>query len=338
MSDKPNHNLQPYTTEIVLPEQPDDKYKIDLVHVTDDEQEHRLTLAQYTSWGEAEEHLNDLQTTIDTDGIDTIADDINRLQEQIHNPLPFTFGTDNQPINQRGEEIIHHIDGGGTVHWFDRVESQTPELSPHELRYFRAFEMESGDIRRDSYPIMPLAEDDPNLAWPLAGLEMYLEKGAVFMAQQFARDVADTYDQPFPDPLEFPSLNPATEYYFGYGIGPNNLPSLEAVKTWVRGSERQFDTLTLCEYGTFDEAAVDERELVQIVEDDGLEAAMHLAELWAVAGGYLDDDRDDGRLFFEEDAPKDPFLTERERELALPNYSVGAVSANGQTFLDVMKT
>lgn len=112
----------------------------------------------------------------------------------------------------------------------------------------------------------------------------------------------------------------------------------EAVKTWVHGSERQFDTLTVSEYGTFDEATVDERELEQIVDDDGLEAAMHLAELWAVAGGYLDDDRDDGRLFFEEDAPKDPFLTERERELALPSYSVGAISANGQSFLDVIKT
>ena len=209
MSDKPNHNLQPYTTEIVLPEQPDDKYKVDLVHLTDDQQEHRLTLAQYISWGEAEEHLNELQTSIATNGLDAIADDINRLQEQIHNPLPFTFGEDKQPINQRGEEIIHHIDGGGTVHWFDRIESRSPEQSPYELRYFRAYEMESGDIQRDSYPVMPLTKDDPDLAWPLAGLELYLEKGDVFMAQQFAKDVADTYDQPFPDPNNLPSLEEA---------------------------------------------------------------------------------------------------------------------------------
>jgi len=74
---------------------------------------------------------------------------------------------------------------------------------------------------------MPLAEDDPNLAWPLHGLDMYLEKGDVFMAQQFAKDVSDAYEQPFPHPLELPSLNPEPEYYFGYGVGPNNMPSLE---------------------------------------------------------------------------------------------------------------
>lgn len=126
MSTKPTD----YITEIVLPEQLDDKYKVDLVHVTDDEQEHRLTLAQYTSWGEAEEHLNELQTAMENDGLDAIAVDVRRLQEQIHNPLPFTFGEDKQPINQRGEEIIHHIDAGGTVHWFDRVDSRSPEQSP----------------------------------------------------------------------------------------------------------------------------------------------------------------------------------------------------------------
>jgi hypothetical protein len=315
MSDKPNHNLQPYTTEIVVPEQPDDKYRVQLVHVTDDQQKHRLTLAQYISWGEAEEHLNELQTAMETDGLDAIEDDINRLEEQIHNPLPFTFGEEKQPINQHGEEIIHHIDGGGIVHWFDRVESRTPEQSPYELRYFRAYETDSTDIRHDSYPVMPLAEDDPNLAWPLAGLEMYLEKGDVVMAQQFARDVADTYDQPFPDPMELPSLNPAPEYYFGYGIGPNNSPSLEVVKTWMQGTERQFDTLTVEEYGTFDGAAVDERELEQLKQDKGLEAAMNLAEIWAGANGHLDAERTDPRMFFEDNAPADLFKTDLQKDL-----------------------
>jgi hypothetical protein len=31
-----------------------------------------------------------------------------------------------------------------------------------------------------------------------------------------------------------------------------------------------------------------------------------------VTGGYLDPDRDDPRIFFEDDAPPDPFTTERE--------------------------
>jgi hypothetical protein len=338
MTDNLNRNTHPYTTEIVLPDSSNNKYKLDLVHLTDDEREHRLTLAQYTSWSEAEEHLNEVNEAINTNGFDAIADDIGRLQEQINNPLHFTFGDDKQPINQKDEVIPHHVDGGGTVHWFDRVESRARQQSPYELRYFRAFETDSGNIHHDSYAVMPMAEDDPNLAWPLAGLELYLEKGDVFMAQQFARDVADTYDQFFPDPMELSSLNPAPEYYFGYGIGPNNQPSLEAVKTWMQGSERQFDTLTVGEYGTFDEVAIDERELEQLLDSDRLETAMNLAETMAVTGGYLDPERDDLRIFFEDDAPEDPFTTNRGRELAEPEYTVGAISANGQSFVDVMKT
>ncbi len=61
----------------------------------------------------------------------------------------------------------------------------------------------------------------------------------------------------------------------------------EAVKTWMQGSERQFDTLTVGEYGTFDEVAIDERELEQLLDNDGLETAMNLAETMAVAGGIL---------------------------------------------------
>ena len=327
-----------YLPEIVLPDNPDDKYRVDLVHTSDDNREHRLELARYTSWGEAEEHHTTLISQMNNFGLEAIADDIERLQEQINNPLPYTFGDDQQPIKGDGEAIPHHIDGGGTVHWFDRVDSRTPEQSPYELRYFRAYEMESGDVRRDSYPVMPLAEDDPNLAWPLHGLDMYLGKGDVFTAQQFAKDVADTYEQPFPDPMDLPTLNPEPEYYFGYGIGPNALPSLEAVKTWVQGTDRQFDTLTVGEYGSFDEVAVDERELENLLEAEGLETAMNLAETMAEAGGYLDPKREDGRLFFEPDAPPDPFTTNRDRELTDPEYTVGAMSANGQSFVDVVKT
>lgn len=327
-----------YLPEIVIPDNPDDKYKVDLVHISDDEQEQRLTLAQYTSWAEAEEHLSDLQTAIERDGVDAIADDIRRLKEKNRNPFPYAFGEHHQPINRDSVPVPHHIDSDGTVHWFDRVESQTPEQSPYELRYFRAQEMESGKIKHDSYPIMPLDEDDPNLAWPLHGLDMYLKRGDVLMAQQFASDVADAYDQPFPDPLTLPALNPEPEYYFGYGVGPSNLPSLEAVKTWMQGTERQFDTVTIGEYGTFEEASVHERELEALMDEKGLEVAMNLAETMSVAGGYLDADRDDVRLFFEEDVPADPFTTNRQRELAGPEYTVGAISANGASFLDVMKT
>lgn len=122
---------------------------------------------------------------------------------------------------------VRHIDGGGTAHWFAIVEKDEPEAEPYELRYFRALEVEGGAQQTDSYPVMPLPDDDPGSAWPLRGLEMYLEKGDVYMAQQFAHDVADAYGRTLPDPLDLPALDPRPEYYFGYGVGPSNSPSLD---------------------------------------------------------------------------------------------------------------
>ena len=242
------------------------------------------------------------------------------------------------PLFVPDDGAVRHVDGGGTAHWFAVVEPDEPESDPHELRYFRALEMDDGSQRRDSYPVMPLSDDDPGSAWPLRGFEMYLEKGDVYMAQQLAHDVADAYGQDFPDPLELPALDPRPEYYFGYGVGPSNSPSLEAVKTWMDGAERRFDTLTVGEYGMYDEAALDERELEQVMDEKGIEVAMNLAERMAVAGGYLDPQRDDPRIFFEDDAPPDMFMTERQRELNLPSYGLGAISANGESFLDVVKS
>jgi hypothetical protein len=261
--------------------------------------------------------------------------------------LPFTFGDGMQPYDAQGIGQAYHVDGGGTAHWFAVVENREPETEPYELRYFRALETGDETLQHDSYPVMPLPDDDPGSVWPLPGLEMYLAKGDVYMAQQFAHDVADHHEQPFPDPLDLPALNPEPEYYFGYGVGPNNEPSLEAVKTWMHGSERRFDTFTVAEYGMWDEAQTDERELEAALKTQGLEAAMNQAERLAVAGAYLDPHRADGRVFFEDDAPPDPFTTERtramEREMQHeemqqdPEYSITAISANGSSHLDVTK-
>lgn len=125
------------------------------------------------------------------------------------------------------------------------------------------------------------------------------------------------------------------QYYFGYGIGPDDEPSLEAVKTWLQDDIRHFDTFTVGEYGSFDEAAVMEAELEWVLEEQGLESAMQLAEVIASSGGYLDPERDDPRLFTH--GPSDPFTTLRQEQLTEPRYSIGAISANGQHFLDVMK-
>jgi hypothetical protein len=241
------------------------------------------------------------------------------------------------PLFDHDDSAVRHVDSGGTAHWFAVVEQTEPERDPYELRYFRELKMENGAQHQDSYPVMNLPDNDPSSAWALPGLEMYLQKGDVFMAQQFAHDVADAYGQEFPEPMDLPSLDPRPEYYFGYGVSDNNQPSLEAVKTWMQGAERRFDTLTVGEYGMYEEAAVDERELETLMDTEGVEAALNLAESMAVAGGYLDPERDDPRIFFEDDAPPDAFTTNRERELTEPSYSIGAISANGESFLDVYK-
>jgi hypothetical protein len=104
------------------------------------------------------------------------------------------------------------------------------------------------------------------------------------------------------------------------------------------GSERRFDTFTVTEYDSWDEARGDVAALEDTLALKGVEVAMNRAERQAAAGGFLDPQRADPRVFFVDDGPPDPFTTVRERELAGPQYSVGAVSANGEHFLDVMKT
>ncbi len=399
-----------YSAEIVPPG--DDalgaQYHVDLVRLSTDAQgldhEQRLTVGGYPSWMEAEEHLVQVETALERDGLAGWGDDAERLRDQpdegavtylvvAYPPdgdptaayllaigangvasaslktgerepveaavervdVAFALeGTDaglaaaqveaersgsrtvGTPLFAPEDRPLRHVDGGGTAHWFDVAATDNP--GAHELRYFRELDMPDGATRRDSYPVMPLPDDDPGSAWPLPGLEMYLAKGDVFMAQQFAHDVADAYDRDFPDPLDIPALYPRPEYYFGYGVGPSTQPSLEAVKTWMDGSERRFDTLTVGEYPTYEDAGEDERDLEQVLKEKGLESAMNRAERMAVANGYLDPQRTDERIFFEDDAPEDPFITERERELAGPSYHVGAIAANGEAFLDVMKT
>ncbi len=252
--------------------------------------------------------------------------------------LPFTRDAADTIRDTAGRDWPSHVDGGGTAHWFAIVETAETDISPYELRYFRALEAGDGSFRHDSYPVMPLPDDGSGSAWALPGLALYLEKGDLFMAQQFAHDVADSYGHAFPDPHDLPALDPRPDYYFGYGIGPQERPALEAVKTWMDGSERRFDTFTVTEYAAWDDARGDVEALEEVLARQGVEAAMNRAEREAVAGGYLDTQRSDPRVFFAPDAPPDPFTTNRERELAGPEYSVGAVSASGESFLDVMKT
>ncbi|MGB7342521.1 MAG: hypothetical protein WBC91_26720, partial [Phototrophicaceae bacterium] len=168
----------------------------------------------------------------------------------------------------------------------------------------------------------------------LPDLERHLDDGNIYVAQELAYKVADFYGEDFPEPLDLGTLNSEPEYYLDYGVSPSDSLSLEVVKTWMDGTERRFDSLTVAEYGMFEEAALNEDELQNVLETEGLEATLNLAETMAVASGYLDPERDDPRIFFEDDAPLDTFTTNRERELASPSYSISAISANGESFLN----
>ncbi|MEO1643801.1 MAG: hypothetical protein AAFR67_01345, partial [Chloroflexota bacterium] len=246
------------------------------------------------------------------------------------------------PHTLDGEAILYHLDEDRNSHWFAIVErdarfTDEPDLT-HELRYFRARHTPEGDVQEASYPVMPLPGEDPKHAWMLPDLERQIEEGDLYNAQQLAHDTAMFYGQDFPDTLDMGTFPGDPEYYFEYDVSENDLPALYAVKTWMDGTHRRFDTLTIGEYGMLESAEIDDDELVELREKEGLQAAMNLAETIAVEGGYLDGNRDDPRMFFKDNAPPDPFVTEREREIAEPAYEIGAVSANGTSFIDVYKT
>ncbi len=105
------------------------------------------------------------------------------------------------------------------------------------------------------------------------------------------------------------------------GLNSAEYRSSEAVKTWTEGEERRFDTFTIAEFDDFADADELEAELGTLHKEVGLEAAMELAEDMATANRYLDPLRDDPRVFFQEDAPPDPFTTSRQRELILPDVT-----------------
>lgn len=147
---------------------------------------------------------------------------------------------------------------------------------------------------------------------------------------------------------------PQSDYYFGYGVSPDNQPTLEAVKTWVEGQERRFDTFTIAAYQHYDQAAPLEDQLNRLQQDSGLEAAMHMAEATANRNGFLDAERSDPRLFTQ--GPADPFGSLLQREQNLPeavgtdlttaemskpasrlDYQVEAIAADGVSRIEVWK-
>lgn len=271
-------------------------YRVDLVRESLDDnglkRQQRLNVAIYPSQGEAEEHQAELDQTLAQDGI---------------------AGLGKLPDKVRGQEyeITHYCIAvqPEAEQWLDSADEQVHlALIAYSADHVSTATLASGDRRTlDRYAMsledtQALHGDDLLLT---VAHDFAVEQGQIAHGKLLFADQIPATEQ---------DLSSDLEYYFGYGVGPNNQPALEVVKTWMDGTERRFDTLTLVEHPTFDEVMVDELRLEQIMADQGLEQAMQKAEEMAETNGYIDIDRVDSRLFFQDDAPDDPFETLRAVE------------------------
>ena len=269
------------------------------------------------------------------------ADDFDAPQPRIIDDpaLPVTLEDNLTPIDRtNGVYVPNHLDTRGTLHFFAAVDiSDQPDFDDPvvHLRYFRVTQADDGRLVHDSHPVMPLEHGGPS-PYPLPALQIMLEDGDLEDAQALARQTAQSHGLHFPDPPTLPELNTGVEYRFVGASSDDGSPTIEGVKAWREGNQDREARLTIGSYGMSEELAVDLRELNEMRETLGLEAAMNFAERMAAAGGYLEPTRDDPRLF--PDGPPEPFTTERQRELNSLSYGVGAISANGESFLDAVKS
>jgi len=228
--------------------------------------------------------------------------------------LPVTLYDMLVPLDHEEMYVPNHLEGDGTVHFFAAVEmSNQPDGSDlaHELRYFRAAQTNDGRLVHDAHPVMPL-DSRGDTPFPRDTLEWMLMHDELDSAVDLAHLTAQAHGLPFPEPEALPALNTGVDYRFETAIeGDGNL-AIEAVKAWREGNQDQEARLTLASYGMQPELEVDLRELNDLRANEGLQAAMTLAEGMAVASGTLDAERADPRLFT--DGPPDPFTTQLERE------------------------
>ena len=276
-----------YSVEIVPPERDEfgAKYAVDLVRNSVDShglgREQRLTIGQHNSLMEAEEHLDEVEQKRAEDGLAGWGDDVERLREQ-----PYT------------EEVFYLA----VTYPPDAPDPNTPTTA-HLLA-----------VGEQGITDAPLAVGGRNdVEQVVARIDTAFAEEGIDTGLKVAEREAELSEVKSRESALFDAPSTQPEYDFRYGIGTNDHPSLEAVKTWRVGSEQQIDTLTLGEYGTFDEASVDKHELETMRDELGLESAMNLAETMAVAGEHLDPERDDPRLFTQ--GPLDTFQTMREEDI-----------------------
>ncbi|GIK27924.1 MAG: hypothetical protein BroJett007_10620 [Chloroflexota bacterium] len=251
-------------------------------------------------------------------GWDWDTDDFDVPQPRITDDpaLPVTLEENLIPIDRNGVYVPNHLDDRGTLHFFAAVDvSDTPNFDDPllHLGYFRVTQTGDGRLVHDSHPVMPLERGGAS-PFPLPALQLMLEDGDLDNAQELAHLTAQSHGLNFPDPAALPELNTGVDYRFVGGSSDDGNPTLEAVKGWREGNQDHEARLTIASYGMSEELAVDLRELNELRETQGLEAAMNLAEGMAAAGGNLESIRDDPRLFT--DGPPDPFTTNLERERA----------------------
>lgn len=205
-----------------------------------------------------------------------------------------------------GVYVPNHLDARGTLHFFAAVdlsyESDDSDRS-RELRYYRVAQAEDGRLMHDSHSIMPLKHDSAS-PFPLPTLQLMLEEGDLENAQALAYHTAQSHGMKFPDPGTLPDLIMGMDYRFAEASGEADNSTIEAVKAWREGNRDREAHLPLASYDMSAELAVDLRELHEIPETQGLEAA----------SDYLDRGRDDPRLF--PHGPLDPFTTNFELERA----------------------
>ena len=115
-------------------------------------------------------------------------------------------------------------------------------------------------------------------------------------------------------------------YTFTSGLDADEMPLVEVHKSWAGGHQVQ----SVSVHQTLTDAMTAEAALVELSQEQGLEAAMRQAERQAVAHDFLDPARADGRLF--SDGPPDPFTTHREAELSGLDYTYDVVAQPQGTY------
>jgi len=294
-----------YAVEIVGPHRVNDgqPYRVDLVRGYTDEhglgREQRLHLAERDSWGEAEEVEHEVVGRLAADGLDGLTDDERSIADQPPSD-EVIYITAVYPLEGEDHTAAHllaiHEHGVATAPLAVGAREPVEDVARTVDQAFALEGAEAGlaAARAQAAGDGPLFGDGP----------------------QFRGDVPTVVADPLPDPV-FDYL-PDPDYSFDLYDRDEDTLELQAVKRWEADDmgylEREGQVIESFSHEERATAEVKQDALHAVQREDGLAAAMQLAEEVAVANGELDPEREDPRLFRE--GPPDPFPTRREAEMA----------------------